>query len=194
MSSVQIVHQVQLFGQAVLFGCCMLLVYDLIRIFRRVAAHGVVWIAVEDMFFWVISAFVLFQFLYQEDDGKVRGFVILAMFLGMLLYGRLCSRGVVKGGTFLLQRLCGGVRSFFRGIMKPVKIMVSPVGKCAQCLRQICKKRNRYVKKRLKNCGKQLKWVYISFRRTELDCIWNVMVLLISTPQQDLVRGQIADA
>ena len=72
MSSVQIVHQVQLFGQAVLFGCCMLLVYDLIRIFRRVAAHGVVWIAVEDMFFWVISAFVLFQFLYQEDDGKVQ--------------------------------------------------------------------------------------------------------------------------
>ena len=90
----------------------LLLVYDLIRIFRRVAAHGVVWIAVEDMFFWVISAFVLFQFLYQEDDGKVRGFVILAMFLGMLLYGRLCSRGVVKGGTFLLQRLCGGVRNY----------------------------------------------------------------------------------
>ena len=134
-----------------------LLVYDLIRIFRRVAAHGVVWIAVEDMFFWVISAFVLFQFLYQEDDGKVRGFVILAMFLGMLLYGRLCSRGVVKGGTFLLQRLCGGVRSFFRGIMKPVKIMVSPVGKCAQCLRQICKKRNRYVKKRLKKLWKAVK-------------------------------------
>ena len=78
MSSVQIVHQVQLFGQAVLFGCCMLLVYDLIRIFRRVAAHGVVWIAVEDMFFWVISAFVLFQFLYQEDDGKVRGFVTVS--------------------------------------------------------------------------------------------------------------------
>ena len=119
MSSVQIVHQVQLFGQAVLFGCCMLLVYDLIRIFRRVAAHGVVWIAVEDMFFWVISAFVLFQFLYQEDDGKVRG--------------------------------------FFRGIMKPVKIMVRPVGKCAQCLRRICKKRNRYVKKRLKKLWKAVK-------------------------------------
>ena len=148
MSSVQIVHQVQLFGQAVLFGCCMLLVYDLIRIFRRVAAHGVV---------WMISAFVLFQFLYQEDDGKVRGFVILAMFLGMLLYGRLCSRGVVKGGTFLLQRLCGGVRSFFRGIMKPVKIMVSPVGKCAQCLRPTCKKRNRYVKKRLKKLWKAVR-------------------------------------
>ena len=157
MSSVQIVHQVQLFGQAVLFGCCMLLEYDLIRIFRRVAAHGVVWIAVEDMFFWVISAFVLFQFLYQEDDGKVRGFVILAMFLGMLLYGRLCSRGVVKGGTFLLQRLCGGARHFFRGIMKPVKIMVHPVGKCAQCLRRICKKRNRYVKKRLKKLWKAVR-------------------------------------
>ena len=109
------------------------------------------------MFFWVISAFVLFQFLYQEDDGKVRGFVILAMFLGMLLYGRLFSRGVVKGGTFLLQRLCGGARHFFRGIMKPVKIMVRPVGKCAQCLRRICKKRNRYVKKRLKKLWKAVK-------------------------------------
>ena len=67
--------------------------------------------------------FVLFQFLHQEDDGKVRGFVILAMFLGMLLYGRLCSRAVVKGGTFLLRKLCGGVRFLFRGIMKPVRIM-----------------------------------------------------------------------
>lgn len=158
MSSVQIVHQVQLFGQAVLFGCCMLLVYDLDQ---DLPQSGSTWRCLDrsgiDMFFWVISAFVLFQFLYQEDDGKVRGFVILAMFLGMLLYGRLCSRGVVKGGTFLLQRLCGGVRSFFRGIMKPVKIMVSPVGKCAQCLRQICKKRNRYVKKRLKKLWKAVK-------------------------------------
>lgn len=73
MSSVQIVHQVQLFGQAVLFGCCMLLVYDLIRIFRRVAAHGVVWIAVEDMFFWVISAFVLFPNFPLVSGGRWQG-------------------------------------------------------------------------------------------------------------------------
>lgn len=116
MSSVQILHQVQLFGQAVLFGCCMLLVYDLIRIFRRVAAHGVVWIAVEDMFFWVISAFVLFQFLYQEDDGKVRGFVILAMFLGMLLYGGCSARGVVKGGPFCFRDCVAVQGIFFEGL------------------------------------------------------------------------------
>ena len=113
--------------------------------------------AVEDMFFLGDQCFCAVSISVSGGRGKVRGFVILAMFLGMLLYGRLCSRGVVKGGTFLLQRLCGGVRSFFRGIMKPVKIMVSPVGKCAQCLRRICKKRNRYVKKRLKKLWKAVK-------------------------------------
>ena len=157
MSSVQIVQQVQLFGQAVLFGCCMLLVYDLIRIFRRVAAHGVVWIAVEDMFFWVISAFVLFQFLYQENDGKVRGFVILGMFLGMLLYGKSFSGIVVRAGTFLLKKICGGVRWICRTFMKPVRILMKPIGKSVQRLYRTGKKSNRYVKKRLKKLWKAVR-------------------------------------
>ena len=130
MVSPEIWQQGQLFVQAVFFGIAMLFVYDLLRIFRRVAIHGTVWIAVEDMFFWVISAFVLFQFLYQKNDGKVRGFVILGMFLGMLLYGKSFSSIVVHFGTFILKKICGGVRWIFRVFMKPVRILMKPIGKC----------------------------------------------------------------
>lgn len=157
MAEMELVHQTQMFGQAVILGSAMLLVYDLIRIFRRVAVHGSVWIAVEDMFFWVISAFVLFQFLYREDDGKVRGFVIFAMFLGMVLYAKLCSRSVVRCGSFLMKKLCRGIQVICVGIMKPVRILGKPVGKCAQCWSGICKKRNRYVKKQLKKLWKAVR-------------------------------------
>ena len=157
MVSPEIWQQGQLFVQAVFFGIAMLFVYDLLRIFRRVATHGTVWIAVEDMFFWVISAFVLFQFLYQEHDGKVRGFVILGMFLGMLLYGKSFSCIVVRTGTFLLKKICGGVWWTCRTFMKPVRILMNPIGKSVQRLYRTGKKSNRYVKKRLKKLWKAVK-------------------------------------
>lgn len=157
MVSPEIWQQGQLFVQAVFFGIAMLFVYDLLRIFRRVAIHGTVWIAVEDMFFWVLSAFILFQFLYQENDGKVRGFVILGMFLGMLLYGKSFSGIVVRFGTFFLKKICGGVRWISRILMKPVRIIMNPIGKSVQRLCGTGKKSNRYVKKQLKKLWKAVK-------------------------------------
>ena len=157
MVSPEIWQQGQLFVQAVFFGIAMLFVYDLLRIFRRVAIHGTVWIAVEDMFFWVLSAFILFQFLYQENDGKVRGFVILGMFLGMLLYGKSFSGIVVRFGTFFLKKICGGVRWISRILMKPVRIIMNPIGKSVQMLFGTGKKSKRYVKKQLKKMWKAVK-------------------------------------
>ncbi len=157
MISPQIGQQAQLFVQAVCFGIGMLFVYDLIRIFRRVARHGKVWIAVEDMFFWVISAVVLFQFLCQENDGKVRWFVIFGMFLGMLLYAGSFSRFVVRSGAFLLKKICAGVSWMIRTVMKPLQILSKPVGKCVQRMKRTGKKSKRYVKKQLKKLWKAVR-------------------------------------
>ena len=157
MVSPEIMQQGILVLHAMALGVVMIFCYDLLRIFRRGVPHGTVWIAVEDMFFWLISAFVLFQFLYQENDGKVRGFVIIGMFLGMLLYGKSFSGIVVRSGTFLLKKICGGVRWICRTFMKPARILMKPIGKSVQRLYRTGKKSNRYVKKQLKKLWKAVR-------------------------------------
>ena len=79
------------------------------------AAHGVVWIAVEDMFFWVISAFVLFQFLYQEDDGKVRGFVILGHVSRHAAVWQAVQPGCGEGWNLSASEIVWRCKEFFSG-------------------------------------------------------------------------------
>ena len=89
-------QQGSLFLHAMAFGVALIFCYDLLRIFRRGVPHGTVWIAVEDMFFWLISAFVLFQLMYEKNDGKLRWFVIMGVLLGMILYNVSLSRAFWK--------------------------------------------------------------------------------------------------
>ena len=157
MVSPGIALQGTLFLRAMALGVAMIFAYDLLRIFRRGVPHGTVWIAVEDMFFWLISAFVLFQLMYEEIDGRIRWFVIMGAFLGMVLYSISFSKLVVRCGTFLLRKILHAVGFFFRGIGRLLQFVCKPFGRYVQQTRRAGKKSGRYVKKQLKKLWKAVK-------------------------------------
>lgn len=140
MMSQGILEELQFFGSALLRGALLLVVYDLLRIFRRVAPHGKVWIALEDLFYWILTAFLVFALLYRENDGAVRGYALLAVGLGMLLYHQLISSWAV----FWLSRILNGCLSV---LLKPVKIIWK---KLVQVLRMVSKFYKKKLKKQLK--------------------------------------------
>lgn len=86
-------------------GALLFFVYDLLRILRRLVPHGTLWVAVEDVLFWLGSAVVIFVMLYQQADGSLRGFSIGGVVIGMLLYAFLLSPFIVKGSVFLLEKI-----------------------------------------------------------------------------------------
>ena len=86
-------------------GALLFFVYDLLRIMRRLIPHGTLWVAVEDVLFWLGSAVVIFVMLYQQADGSLRGFSIGGVVIGMLLYAFLLSPLIVKGSVFLLEKI-----------------------------------------------------------------------------------------
>ena len=88
--------ELQFFGLAVLRGILLLVIYDLLRIFRRIVPHGVLAVSVEDIFYWISTALLIFQLLYQENDGALRGYALVAVALGMLLYHRTVSDWLVR--------------------------------------------------------------------------------------------------
>ena len=91
-----VVFQGRLFLTAILMGMVLAVVYDLLRIFRRIVPHGNVLIGIEDFFFWIWTAFWSFSVLYRENDGSLRMYTIIAMGIGMILYHQTLSNLLVK--------------------------------------------------------------------------------------------------
>lgn len=64
----------------------MMAAYDGIRIFRKIIPHSNAVVAIEDLIYWLLSGVCIFQMLYLENSGAIRGFAIAAVVLGMLVY------------------------------------------------------------------------------------------------------------
>ena len=85
MSS-QIVEETLFLYHAVLLGVFVAVIYDIIRIFRRVINHNRFFISLEDILYWVFCAWEVFYLLYKESSGVLRWFAILGIAFGMFLY------------------------------------------------------------------------------------------------------------
>lgn len=118
----------------------ILALYDLIRIFRRVVPHGVWPVALEDLCYWVGTALLIFQLLYRENDGAVRGYALLAVGVGMLVYHQIFGNWMVNLIAGILGRILGW-------ILKPFCIVW---GKLVQVLRMAGKFYKKKLKKSLK--------------------------------------------
>lgn len=81
-----ILFELQFFSKAFLLGVFMMIIYDGIRIFRRLIPHGTAVVALEDILYWLFCGAGIFRMLYVENSGAIRGFAIAAVVLGMLLY------------------------------------------------------------------------------------------------------------
>lgn len=88
--------QLGLFFQSVLLGAVMVFLYDLLRIIRRVFLHGIIWISVEDFFYWLAVSVYFFLRLCQVNDGIIRAFIALGMVFGAWVYYLLCSRHFMR--------------------------------------------------------------------------------------------------
>lgn len=106
-----ILRELQFFFLAVLRGVLILVLYDLIRILRRIVPHGVLAIALEDAAYWMFTALLVFQLLYRENDGALRGYALLAVGAGMLFYHQTLSNFLVNHISALLK-WCLGILLF----------------------------------------------------------------------------------
>ena len=125
MMSDVIAGELQVAGTAFLHGAVITVVYDLIRIFRRVIAHGNFWIGVEDFLFWIWTSLWIFSVLYRENDGSFRMYTILAMVLGMIFYHKTMSEPLVN----VVGKTIRKVVLFLGRPIKWMKINISFLGK-----------------------------------------------------------------
>ena len=90
-------------------GALITIVYDGIRIFRRLFSHGNFLIGVEDFLFWIWTSLWIFSVLYRENDGNLRMYTLVSMGLGMILYHKTLSAPLVGVFGKVIKKLKKGL-------------------------------------------------------------------------------------
>ena len=96
--------------------------YDTLRFLRWVIPHrkGIVWL--EDLLYWLIMAIPAYIVFFQYNDGAVRWYGVVDVFLGAVLYEQGVSRVLRQFGR---QHLEKSKQKLIRGFGLAVKWGVS---------------------------------------------------------------------
>lgn len=134
------------FGRALLLGVIICLVYDVLRVCRKIYAFSVLGIFFQDVIFSVLSAFAVFIFLLGVTNGEMRGYVFLGLSIGFLFSRLTLSRiwflslrlvlskikwifSLVSGYIYkAFDKIVGKVATFFKKSLKTLKKLLKKQG------------------------------------------------------------------
>ena len=117
--------ELQFFLISILWGGILLLVYDGLRVIRRLIKHDSFFLAVEDLIFWVLASVSIFAMMYRENNGIIRGFSVMGMAIGMVLYHYIFSEILVNIITKFIRTLIRPFTMAYNKIKKFVLFLMS---------------------------------------------------------------------
>lgn len=118
--SIQIVEEARFFLYSVGIGAAVSILYDFLRILRRVISHKKFVVAIEDFIYWVITLFLMFFLLYDMSFGVLRWFSIAGAAIGMGIYKKIFGEHLVEFMSTILKRVLHLVTSLILGLLRPI--------------------------------------------------------------------------
>jgi len=91
------------FLNCVLGGMIVAFVYDIFRVRRKAIKSSNLIVYFEDFIYWIIVALILFAIIYRSNEGELRGYLMLGVAIGIILYALLLSRIVMAVFLFVIK-------------------------------------------------------------------------------------------
>ena len=115
------------FGIFCLFGMALGVYYTVFKLLRHFIRYSRRAIFFQDLFFFVTSAIVTFMLLMNVTNGEVRGYILLAVFLGFLAYYFTLGLPIFLAGRFVIDLFRKGYRNFERKIFAPIRSVLKKI-------------------------------------------------------------------
>ncbi len=106
----------------------MAFIYDLFRIKRKAIRTRNIVIYIEDFFFWIIVALVMFFVVYLSNEGELRGYIMIGTILGVVLYILLLSSIVIKWSLIIIRTVCMIIKKVWMIATYPIRIILRILG------------------------------------------------------------------
>ena len=107
---------------SLILGVCVTILYDILRIFRRVIKHKDALVSIEDLLYWIVVAISVFYVMHTESNGTLRWFAILGAAIGMGIYKKTLSTPFVNFTSKGLQIVLKFLGKISNIILKPFKV------------------------------------------------------------------------
>ena len=87
-------------------GITLMIIYDMLRLFRLLVHHTPIWTGLEDLAYWLGAGFFSFFLLRSRNEGEIRVYMIASVLIGMVFYDKTASH--------LLFTLLKKLKNYFR--------------------------------------------------------------------------------
>lgn len=136
-------HELSFFFRSVLWGMVLLFFYDILRIGRRLFPRRSLFVSLEDLLYWILAGIFLFAKMYQVNEGRLRGYSVIAVGLGMVLYSGTISGRFVSMAVKILEIPV-------KFLISVEKRLISAVRHCKILTVKILRSKKRVLGRRLK--------------------------------------------
>lgn len=155
-------NQAYLFLIFVINGIIIGLVFDAFRILRKSFKTSDLITIIQDILFWIITGTIILYSIFVFNDGEIRFFMFVAIFLGVALYMRLLSQYIIKISVGVIDIVKKAIKFVFKILAFPIKIISKTIKKpilfcfinVKKIIRQIISKTTKINIKKQKNRGK----------------------------------------
>lgn len=91
---------------ALTMGIVLMMVYDMLRLFRLLVRHAPIWTGLEDLLYWIGAGLSVFFLLRSRNEGEMRIYMIASVLIGMIFYD--------KTASYLLFTLLKKLKKYFK--------------------------------------------------------------------------------
>lgn len=102
-------------------GMIIGILFDIFRIIRRSFKISDIHTLIEDGIFGVLSAFFLIFIIFIQNNGEIRWYMFLGIFIGGLLYLLTISKYFIKLNVLILSFIKGAIYKLLKLIFWPIK-------------------------------------------------------------------------
>lgn len=111
------------FVYSICMGAILGLLYDFLKIDRIVFKRKNLSIFLQDVLFWIISAFMFFSFSVVFSNGQIRGYLLFGCLLGFLIFKLTISR-IFTLIILPLKRIKNMAENKYLNLMKKINFTI----------------------------------------------------------------------
>ena len=112
-------NQAYLFMIFTINGILIGFLFDIFRILRKSFKTNDIITYIEDVLFWILTGIIILFTMCKFCDGELRGFTIIGVLMGVILYMLTISTYIIKVFVFI-------IKTFKTIILKTVNILIYP--------------------------------------------------------------------
>ena len=120
-------NQAYLFMIFTINGILIGFLFDIFRILRKSFKTNDIITYIEDITFWILTGIIILFTMCKFCDGELRGFTIIGVLMGVILYMLTISTYIIKVFVFIIKILKTIINKTFNILIYPFKLIFKPI-------------------------------------------------------------------